>query len=87
MGTGDNATVFQLICYHMSNVSERVDWRLVVLVGILVGAAALQMVVAARLGDEDLQLVVIGTASIVMFLALGLVAWLVRARPEVRERE
>lgn len=71
----------------MANLSGRVDWRLVVLVGILVGAATLQMVVAAQLGDEDLQLVVIGTASIVMFLALGFVAWLVRAGPELRERD
>lgn len=71
----------------MANVSRRVDWRLVVLVGILLGVAALQMVVAARLGDEDLQLVVIGTASIVMFIALGFVAWLVRAGPEARERD
>lgn len=55
-----------------------VDWRLVVLVCFLLGAGALQVVAAVGTSDSDVKLVVIGTASIVMFLSIGVVAWLIR---------
>ncbi|MFC7080619.1 hypothetical protein [Halorussus caseinilyticus] len=70
----------------MATESTRFDWRLVALVAVLVGAAVLQMFAAAGTGDDDVQLVVIGTASIVMLLAIGVVMWLVRAGAG-RERE
>lgn len=54
------------------------NWRLVALFVVLVGAAALQVVAAVGTGDEDVQLIVIGTASIVMLLSIGVVMWLVR---------
>jgi len=64
----------------MTTASKRPDWRVVALVVILVGAGGLQVVVAAGVGDEDAQLLVIGTASIVMLLALGVVMLLARSR-------
>jgi hypothetical protein len=54
------------------------NWRLAALFVVLLGAAALQVVAAVGTGDEDVQLLVIGTASIVMLLAIGVVMWLVR---------
>ncbi|WP_128478064.1 hypothetical protein [Halorussus pelagicus] len=68
----------------MAIASRRPDWRVVALVGVLVGAGVLQVVVAAGVGDEDAQLVVIGSASIVMLLALGVVMLLARSGGERR---
>jgi ABC-type proline/glycine betaine transport system permease subunit len=67
----------------MATTSRRLDWRVVALVVVLVGAGTLQVVVAAGVGDEDAQLLVIGTASIVMLLALGVVMLLVRSRTKL----
>lgn len=62
----------------MTTENGRFHRRLAALVVVLLGAAGLQVVAAVGTGDEDVQLVVIGTASIVMLLAIGVVAWLVR---------
>jgi len=67
----------------MATTSRRFDWRVAAFVVVLVGAGALQVVVAAGVGDEDAQLLVIGTASIVMLLALGVVMLLVRSRTDL----
>lgn len=64
----------------MTTTSHRFDWRLAALVVVLVGAGALQMVAAVGGNGEDVQLVVIGTSSIVMLLAIGVVMLLVRSR-------
>ncbi|WP_276300698.1 hypothetical protein [Halorussus lipolyticus] len=64
----------------MATASHRFDWRLAALVVVLVGAGALQVVAAIGGNGEDAQLVVIGTSSIVMLLAIGVVMLLVRSR-------
>lgn len=62
----------------MTITTDKFNWRLAALFVVLFGAAALQVVAAVGTGNEDVQLVVIGTASIVMLLAIGVVMWLVR---------
>ncbi|USZ68808.1 hypothetical protein NGM10_03505 [Halorussus salilacus] len=62
----------------MANVFGRFDWRLVALLGVVVGAGAVQTLAAAGAADGDVQLLVIGTAAILMFSAVGIASYLLR---------